>query len=203
MAKKRGKFNWSTKLALTLLLLSTILVATLLVGALTPGVAPNPGHDIQTVSPPSPCSNNQVLQFIDPAPAGGSDGYWVCVNLPSSGQARITNGLTECLSANKSIKTIDPDTGVVTCETDDFGSGGGVTLNPNVYTATATDFDGILPTIVNLGSHAFCFLTRIKEGTYHTYDFDCELTESGGTWTLKVRSANTNPGTTCSARCVD
>jgi len=46
-------------------------------------------------------------------------------------QARITNGLTECVAPNKAIKTIDPDTGVITCETDDAGGGisGGGAIN--------------------------------------------------------------------------
>lgn len=39
-------------------------------------------------------------------------------------QAKIVQGMTACAGANQAIKTINPDTGVVTCETDDVGSGG-------------------------------------------------------------------------------
>ena len=59
-------------------------------------------------------------------------------------QAKIVNGLTTCAGANQAIKKIDPDTGVVTCETDDVGAGGSGTVpyyrvkyNPNslsIYT---------------------------------------------------------------------
>jgi len=34
-------------------------------------------------------------------------------------QAKINSGLTTCSGVNKAIKTINPATGVVTCETDD------------------------------------------------------------------------------------
>ena len=37
-------------------------------------------------------------------------------------QFKITNGLTTCAGADKSIKTINHTTGVVTCETDDVGA---------------------------------------------------------------------------------
>ena len=39
-------------------------------------------------------------------------------------QAKITNGLTACSGANLSIKTINPDTGAIACETDDSGAAG-------------------------------------------------------------------------------
>ncbi len=36
-----------------------------IVNALTPGVAPNPGHLITELAPPTGCADGQVLQFID------------------------------------------------------------------------------------------------------------------------------------------
>jgi hypothetical protein len=48
-----------------------------IVNALTPGVAPNPGHLIDNVAPPSGCGDGQVLQFID------STNGWSCVDMPS------------------------------------------------------------------------------------------------------------------------
>lgn len=42
-------------------------------------------------------------------------------------QAEIALGMTTCAGANLAIKTINPATGAVTCETDDVGTGGGGT----------------------------------------------------------------------------
>ncbi|MBU0959218.1 MAG: hypothetical protein KKB31_04720 [Nanoarchaeota archaeon] len=108
-------------------------------------------------------------------------------------QAKITNGLTACSGANLAIKTINPDTGAVTCETDDVGSGG-IILNSNVYTRTAS---GDTP----LGTHAFCFLTQIRnlDGSSSGINGGCEVRESSGSWTLYAYG--TEP--TCTARCVD
>lgn len=52
-------------------------------------------------------------------------------------QARIANGLTQCAGSNLAIKTIDPATGVVTCETDDSGSGGAGTITTSIVASTA------------------------------------------------------------------
>jgi hypothetical protein len=46
-----------------------------IVNALTPGVAPNPGHLIDSVAPPSGCGDGQVLQFID------ITNGWGCVDM--------------------------------------------------------------------------------------------------------------------------
>ena len=49
------------------------------VNALTPGVAPNPGHIIDNVAPPSECADGQVLQFTD------SVNGWGCVDMAEDG----------------------------------------------------------------------------------------------------------------------
>jgi len=110
------RLNISNRAAYTFIVLGVIALVAISVNALTPGVAPNPGHTIDSVAPPSPCSAGYFLQF------DGTD--WVCT--PAQGQ--ITNGLLACSGADLSIKTINPATGAVTCETDDAGSssGGGI-----------------------------------------------------------------------------
>jgi len=54
-------------------------------------------------------------------------------------QARIAQGLTACAGANQAIKTINPDTGVVTCETDDVGSGSGGGRNSTTFEVYNSD----------------------------------------------------------------
>lgn len=57
-------------------------------------------------------------------------------------QARIASGLTQCSGANLAIKTIDPATGAVTCETDDTGPGGstsGTVLGGRSYTCSSAN----------------------------------------------------------------
>ena len=73
MVKKRGqKFFVSNRVLYTFIILGIIVVLT--VGAyaalLTPGVAPNPGHLITDIAPPSGCSSGQFLEF--------SGGTWMC-----------------------------------------------------------------------------------------------------------------------------
>ncbi len=58
--------------------------------ALTPGIIPNPGHDIQTISPPTGCAANQYLQF------NGTN--WKC-NTPLVGYSNL-NDLKGAVSNN-------------------------------------------------------------------------------------------------------
>lgn len=80
----------------------------------------------------SGCSNGQTIKYNDIA------GNWICasdnnttysagIGLSLSGTVfSIKNNIFQCTSANQSIKTINIDTGIVTCEMDD-DSGGTVT----------------------------------------------------------------------------
>ncbi len=73
MKKRLKKFNISNKLAYTLIVIFSIVLICVGVFALTPGVAPNPGHTIDTVAPPTGCVAGQVLTWTGTA--------WSCVNL--------------------------------------------------------------------------------------------------------------------------
>lgn len=64
------KINFTNRWLYTFIALGILIVVGISVYALTPGTVPNPGHDIQTISPPIGCSANQFLQF------NGSN--WVC-----------------------------------------------------------------------------------------------------------------------------
>jgi len=66
MKKKRGiqiKINFTNRWLYTLIAIGILAIIGVGVYALTPGVAPNPGHLISEMAPPSPCPANQFLQF--------------------------------------------------------------------------------------------------------------------------------------------
>ncbi len=71
---------------------------------------PNPGHD---------------WNEIGNVPADLADGDADSFGEISGVQAKIIGGLTSCSGSNKAIKTINPETGEVTCETDDVGGSSG------------------------------------------------------------------------------
>jgi hypothetical protein len=74
--KRLKRFNISNKLAYTLIVIALIVGLGIGVLALSPGVAPNPGHTIDVVAPPSDCSAGQVLTW--------SGSSWSCTT-PSAG----------------------------------------------------------------------------------------------------------------------
>lgn len=66
MTKKRGlniHVHFTNRWLYTLIAIGILAVIGIGVYALTPGVAPNPGHLISELAPPSPCTANQSLQF--------------------------------------------------------------------------------------------------------------------------------------------
>jgi len=69
---------------------------------------PNPGHDWNEIG-------NVPADLAD----GDADSFGEITGV----QAKISSGLTSCAGSNKAIKTINPTTGAVTCETDDVGGG--------------------------------------------------------------------------------
>ncbi len=78
---KRGKtiqINLSNRLLYTIIAIGVLLIAGVGVYALTPGTAPNPGHTIDTIAPPTGCGDGEFLQFVD-ATIG-----WGCTT-PSAG----------------------------------------------------------------------------------------------------------------------
>jgi hypothetical protein len=65
---KRGrtitiKINLSNRWLYTFIIMGILAIIGVGVLALTPGIAPNPGHLISEMAPPSPCTTNQYLQF--------------------------------------------------------------------------------------------------------------------------------------------
>ncbi len=77
MVKKRNKrFNLSNRALYTFITFGIIIILAVGIYALTPGVAPNPGHLITDVAPPSNCSSGQFLQF------NGSN--WDCASVQQS-----------------------------------------------------------------------------------------------------------------------
>jgi len=52
--------------------LGVLILLAIGINALVPGETPNPGHNIQTVGPPSSCASGQFLQFYN--------GNWVCAD---------------------------------------------------------------------------------------------------------------------------
>lgn len=89
--KKRGKekgihIHLTNRWLYTFIAIGILAVIGIGVYALTPGVAPNPGHLISDVAPPSGCVSGQILQY--------NNGNWACVNLPtSSNPAPVSTGL--------------------------------------------------------------------------------------------------------------
>lgn len=64
--KGRGltiKINFTNRWLYTLIAIGILAAIAVGVYALAPGIAPNPGHTIADVAPPSPCSASQYLQF--------------------------------------------------------------------------------------------------------------------------------------------
>ena len=74
--KKKEKFPVSNRVLYTFITVAVIAIVAFGVYALTPGVAPNPGHLITQIAPPSPCNGGQFLQF--------NGNTWVC-NTTGSG----------------------------------------------------------------------------------------------------------------------
>ncbi|MBU2616452.1 MAG: hypothetical protein KKB79_00515 [Nanoarchaeota archaeon] len=80
-SKKRfsvGKFeiNFTNRVLYTLITLFGVLIFAVSAYALQPGVTPNPGHSIQSISPPAPCVNGQFLKWVYSAASG--HGTWIC-----------------------------------------------------------------------------------------------------------------------------
>ena len=67
---KKEKFKISNRILYTFIILGIIAILTFGAYALTGGVAPNPGHLITDIAPPSGCSSGQFLEF--------SGGTWIC-----------------------------------------------------------------------------------------------------------------------------
>jgi hypothetical protein len=73
--KKKNNFHLSNRLSYTLIAIFILVAIGFGVYALSPGVIPNPGHNISQMSVPSPCVAGQVLTY------DGSN--WVCSTPPS------------------------------------------------------------------------------------------------------------------------
>lgn len=109
MKKKRGlsvTINFSNRWLYTFIILGILAIVSIGVYALTPGVAPNPGHLISDMAPPSPCTQNQFLQF---------DGTtWKCVAAVDTDTRCDTSGTCTKLCIGTNCKT-NWNTGVYQC----------------------------------------------------------------------------------------
>ncbi len=76
--------------------LLVLAVGIFVVNALTPGIAPNPGNTIETISPPTGCGEGQVLQFIDEVSG------WGCVD-DTDDQTLSIAGQTLSISEGNSV----------------------------------------------------------------------------------------------------
>ena len=111
-------------------------------------------------------------------------------------QAKILSGSTACSGSNKAIKTISPETGAVTCETDDVGSGGIQSIAVSTL-YTVTDYNAWGSESLNVGSHDVCFLEAFfLDASGWAEDFRCW--KSGNT--INVEGSQ---GSQCKYRCLD
>lgn len=143
--------NLSNRVAYTLMAILILAIVGVGVYALTPGGNPsgtpsqNPGHLISIIDPPSPCTNNQVLQWDN------TDGVWKCATMTTTEsdptvKVFAKNGITSCASGS-SIRVVNAD-GTVTCQTDNAGTTEGlwrsISLNigEDTYTNAGTAYTG-------------------------------------------------------------
>ena len=91
--------NIKKRYAYAIIGLLVLAVGVFVVNALTPGVAPNPGHLITEVAPPSGCGSGQVLEW--------SGSSWGCVNLPvdtdTDDQTLSVSGQTLSINSGNSV----------------------------------------------------------------------------------------------------
>lgn len=141
MKKKRGlnvTINFSNRWLYTFIVLGILAIVGVGVYALVPGVAPNPGHLISEMAPPSPCTANQVLQF---------DGTnWKCADLPTTQGAcpagttlyyNYINGSEDTYSAQSSGQSSG---GTDTCDGVNNEGGGAWYICPANVTKTCRDY---------------------------------------------------------------
>jgi hypothetical protein len=86
MVKKRMKMP--NRLSYTIIAVVAIIFLSVGVYSLTPGTSPNPGHDISSISPPSPCASGQYLKYVE----SGGPGYWQCASVSSGTSQWTTSG---------------------------------------------------------------------------------------------------------------
>lgn len=81
----KSKKTYNNRLLYSLIALGILIVVTTGVYAasylLTPGVAPNPGHTVGQMAPPSGCKSGDILEWSG---SSNADGGWSCISNPGS-----------------------------------------------------------------------------------------------------------------------
>ncbi len=78
MVKKKTGFVMSNRLLYTLITIGILAAVGVGVYAVVPGTTPNPGHDVQSISPPSGCQVGQYLRYGVNINGGLYSEDWMC-----------------------------------------------------------------------------------------------------------------------------
>jgi hypothetical protein len=102
------------------------------------------------------------------------------------------------------IRGGSPNVGKVLVSTTNGGLG--EWRSPSMSSYTTGRHDGLTPqTVVNMGKHAFCMLTKVVTAgdDLHYHDTSCSVTKPGDSWILKGTAYNRHCQYECEAMCVD
>ncbi len=210
------KYRFQNKLTYTILVVLTVVIIAIGINAYGGSSPSTVGHTFGELTPPTGCTANQVVKYTGGSPAwscmtvpGGISGSGIAGRLAMFAESNVIlesgvyssgSGAPERIGIGKSPSAgieLDVSGDIKASGTICDGSGKcvgtGLVLDPTTYATTNPDGQAI-----PMGSHKFCFLTRVQ-GASNGFVSRCEITEVAGIWTLTSGAGNTY----CSARCVD